>query len=184
MPHLLSNLFAERSMTKVASLHPNRASAERAAEAARQGAGLAPNQVVVLGPDDAKRRNAELFSRSLQPESRGIFRSIGRTHAVLGVLGLVAGLVVYVALRASGSPAVATSPWLALVLCVFITTACGLMLGGALALRPDQIRVIARVRSGLRAGRWAVAVHALSADQAAQAGHALQRAGGEVLRSA
>ena len=59
----------------------------------------------------------------------------------------------------------------------------GLILGGAIALRPDHGRVIGLVRCGLKRGQWAVVAHPTSAGQTDQAIASLGTGSLRVVRS-
>lgn len=181
MASLLRGVFGERSLTKLAGLYGERAAAERAALEVTRAAGLQPAQVRILGPEDAHRSHREWFSRSVEPETGGIFRTLLRTHLVLGVVGAVAGVLLYATLVGTRQAMVVGSPLLSFIAIVGFATTFGLMAGGLLSLRPDHTLLINQLRTGLKGNRWAVVVHPTDERQVQAAREALQASGAKVL---
>ena len=165
MGYLLQGLFGEKSLTKVVGLFANEAAARAAAVSLAKAALLAPDQVLTLSPQDEGDARDKLLGHKMEPEERGIARTLVRTHLVLGVLAAAAGFALYAGLRASGQPAILASPWLSLAVIVGFSSVFGLMLGGLLALRPDHVKLISDLRKALTAGSWAVVAHPVSAKQ-------------------
>lgn len=183
MEHAMKGLFGEASLTKVAGLFPDRGQADAAAAALLGTPGLAPGQVRVLGPRDASMGRREIFGRTLEPEQRGISRTLFLTHGIFGLLGALAGGLLFLWFYRSGQPMVAASPSLAFGAIVGFATAFGLMLGGLVAIRPDHVWLIASVRSGLKANKWAVIVHPVDVVQTSAARELLLKGGAEILKT-
>lgn len=181
MAFMLQGLFGERSLTKLAGLYGERAEAERAAAELARAAGLQPSQLRILGPEDAARSHREWFSRAVEPETRGIFRTILRTHAVTGTVGVALGVLLYAVLFGTGVPMVRSSPWLSFFVIVGFVATFGLMVGGLLSLRPDHALLINELRTGLKANRWAVVVHPTDERQVDAARRSLEASGAKVL---
>jgi hypothetical protein len=169
------NLFGERSLTLVAASFLNGNDADRAAGVLRRA--LPAGSVDVLRPSDAD------ASRKMAPDPSGIWRTLVRTHLLLGVVGPVVGVLVAFGLWALGWPALRASPWLAMLFLGLLGGFVGMMAAGLLSLRPDQSRVILHVRERMRRGRWAVVAHPRDRRQAVLAQSQLEMAGGEVMRS-
>ncbi len=163
----------EVSNSKVAAIYSDLATARRQAERLRTALGLSERQVQVLVPRD---RHA---GRKLEPESHGIYRTMLWAHLKLGVAGVVAGLLVYMALRMADVAMIVLSPWLSLMALVFFGAVAGLMLGGLITLRPDHDAYVMKVLSALRGGDSAIVVHAMSAAQKRSAEEFLQRDGAD-----
>lgn len=183
MENILKGMFGEVSLTKVAGLFPGKGQADAAAADLMKTPGMAPGQVRVLGPQDATMSHRDIFGRSLEPEQRGIFRTLFITHGVTGVIGAIVGVLLFVGLYRSGQPMIASSPLLAFIAIVGFSITFGLMLGGLVAIRPDHVWLISAVRSGLKQGRWAVIVHPVNAGQTAAARELLQKSGAEILKT-
>lgn len=174
-------MFGERSTTKLAGVFGSRSNAEAAMQRLAKLPGFQPGQVRLLGPKDARASHREVFGRRLQPEQRGIASTLVRAHVVWGVVGLLIGLALFFWLYSRGQPMVASSPMLAFIAIVGFATTFGLLIGGAVALRPDHVRLISAVRRALREQQWAVVVHPTDAEQAERAKALLQGSANELI---
>ena len=183
MGYLLQGLFGEKSLTKVVGIFASEAAARAAAQSLAQAAALATGQVRTLAPQDEGDERDKLLGHKMEPEERGIARTLVRTHLVLGVLAAAAGFALYAALRASGQAAIVASPWLSLAVIVGFSFVFGLMLGGLLSLRPDHVKLIYDLRKALSAGSWAVVAHPVSATQVQATVDYFASTGARVLRS-
>ncbi|MDQ8020246.1 MAG: hypothetical protein REI94_00295 [Moraxellaceae bacterium] len=171
------HLFGERSLTLVAATFENRDTARMAATLVHQRCPLAGWQVAVAGPGEPA------LSRKLEPEEGGIARTLLRTHALLGLVGMLAGLAAGMWLVAVDWPGSLSAPLVSTVVIAAFGMLAGLMLGGLLSLRPDHTFVIDRVSNATRRGRWAVVVHPEGAAQTRAAMRALRVAGSAPIRS-
>ena len=183
MGYLLQGLFGEKSLTKVVGIFDSEAAARAAAVSLAEAARLAPDQVRTLSPHDEHGQRDKLLGRKMEPEGRGIVRTLVRAHLVLGALGAAAGVALYAALRASGQPAILASPRLSLAAIVGLACVFGLLLGGLLSLRPDHVKLITDIRTALTAGSWAVVAHPVDATQTQAAVDHFASTGARVLRS-
>ena len=170
-------LFAERSLTLVAALFAEPAAARRAAETLRERLHAGEREVSVVAPGDPD------IARKLEPEQAGIWRTLKRSHLVLGALGFGLGLLLAAALVVGGWPAAVASPWATTAVCAGFGSIAGMLLAGLLTLRPDHAVVIRKLRHELERGRCAVVAHPRDASAASAASAALEAAGGEVVRS-
>ena len=183
MGFLLQGLFGEKSLTKVVGIFASEAAARAAAVSLAKAARLAPDQVRTLAPQDEGDARDTLLGHKMEPEERGIVRTLVRTHLVLGVLAAAAGFALYAALCASGQPAILASPWLSLAVIVGFSCVFGLMLGGFLSLRPDHVKLISDLRQALTAGSWAVVAHPVNPRQVQAAVDYFASTEARVLRS-
>lgn len=181
MEHTLKGLFGEQSVTKVVGLYGTQNDAEAAAAQARALQGMLPTQVRLLGPQDAKVSHREFFGRTLEPEQRGIFRTLFKAHAITGGVGAVIGLLLYTWLYSTGQPMVASSPVVAFIVFLNFGTVFGLIVGGLIALRPDHVKLITSVRSALAGNRWALVLHPVNEAQVQAAKALLIASGAETL---
>ena len=166
---------AELSNSKVAAIFADPAAAREAAGRLRQTLQLEEAQVQLIAPGDPRP------GRKLEPESQGIFRTMMRAHLRLGLLGAVAGAVVFAVLWAKGIPYIVNSAVMAAAVMVGFGAVAGLFLGGLLTLRPDHDPYITRVYAALEKGRTAVVVHSFSREQNAQALEFLKQFSDEVV---
>ncbi|RZA18838.1 MAG: riboflavin biosynthesis protein RibA [Lysobacteraceae bacterium] len=169
-----SPLSGELSNSKVAAVFRDPAAARAAADGVAVALSLESAQVQLLTPGEP------YPGRKLEPESRGIWRTIVRAHVRLGLVGAGVGLLVFAALHAYGLPLIVNSPVAAGFALLFFGTIAGLMLGGLVALRPDHDRYVEAARDAMDAGSTTVVIHAFSSAQAGQAAEFLRVQGGEV----
>jgi hypothetical protein len=169
-----SPITGELSNSKVAAVFPNEVVALQAGQEVAAVLSLGSAQVQVIGPAEHHP------GRILEPESRGIFRTIVLAHVRLGIAGAVIGLLAFAGLYAARLPFIVNSPVAAALVLLFFGWIGGLMLGGLVSLRPDHDRYIEATRDAMDAGKTTVVVHAFSAEQAGQAAEFLRAQGGEV----
>ncbi len=176
-------LFGERALTKVIGVYADRVAAVAAREQLKRVPGLDAERVLLLSPDEPPDPQHLAFSRRLEPEPRGIERTLIRTHLILGGLGAVAGLMVFMVMWLYGQSVAQESPALMLSVTLFFGTLFGLLGGGFLSLRLDHVRVIAIARSAMRRGRWVVVVHPRNPAQTRDALGILRDSSRRVVRS-
>ena len=169
------NLFGERSLTLVGAEFPDLASASAAARALEADA-MVEGEVAVVGPGDP--RAAARF----EPEQAGILSTALRSHAILGVAGLLAGLVG--AAYAVGTwQAAASSAGLTAVFMAVMGAFFGMIVAGLITLRPDHALIISTLGRALARGRWTVVVRPLSERITHRAMATLRAAGAKPVRS-
>lgn len=173
----LSSLTGEISDSKVAASFQDERCARRIAHALRRALRLKPSQVQVITPQDRHP------GRKLEPEGRGIVRTIIIAHLKLGAAGVAAGALLFALLYLADLGLVTGSPGFAAALIMGYGGVFGLMAGGLVSLRPDHDPYIHRVREALREGRSAVVVHAFDAGQRKAAERALAAEGGDSIRT-
>ncbi|WP_312305651.1 hypothetical protein [Pulveribacter sp.] len=181
MDYLLQGMFGEKSLTKVVALFPDQAGAEAMIGRLLRLPGMEPSQVRLLSRQDLRTHRADLFGRKMEPEQRGIFHTAFRAHLVTGFAGFALGLVLYAYLMSTGHPMMTSSPLLAFIAIVGFATTFGLLVGGLITIRPDHVRVIAKTRSALRAGQWALVVHPTDSHQTQLAQELLEGSGASTV---
>jgi hypothetical protein len=169
-----SPVTGELSNSKVAAVFAELGAARRAAEGVAGELSLGSAQVQVIVPGE------KLPGRKLEPESRGIWRTIVVAHVRLGIAGAVVGVLAFAALYASGVPFIVNSPVAAPLALLFFGAVAGLMLGGLVSLRPDHDPYVEAAREAMAEGSTTVVVHAFSSEQAGHAAEYLRAQGGEV----
>lgn len=169
-------IFGERSLTLIGALFPDFASADAAQRSLKRDAALV-GEVMMIGPDD------RLTAMKIEPEQKGIWGTLWRSHVVLGVGGFLLGLLASAALWASGWSAARLKPGYTTLFITVLFSFAGGMLGGLLTLRPDHARVIGKLRRALNQRQWAVVVRPTRAEHAALAMEPLQQLGAGPLRS-
>lgn len=183
MKHWYEAIFGERSLTKVAGLFGSRSEAEGAALHLLQGAGMGDSQVRLLGPGAGSPAHSDMLAKEMEPEDAGIWRTIIRAHVTMGLIGAFAGTVLYLGLLATGTPLLRSTMLMSWVAMAGFGGTFGLLIGGLLSLRPDQGRLINRVRRALQQGMWAVVAHPIGSEQTHKAVDVLEHDHALVLRS-
>ena len=145
--------------TKVSAEFEQKESANEVMHSLTEGAGFKRDQVRLIVPDDRQ------LGRKLEPETQGIARTLARSHLVLGILGLVLGLCAAWWLTTFGPTITQASPLLTYVALAIIFPFLGLLLAGAISLRPDHDLVVAKARKAAGEGRWTVVVHCTDSDE-------------------
>ena len=169
-----SPITGELSNSKIAAVFPHEGAARAAAQSVAAALSLGPAQVQVVTPGEPHP------GRKLEPETRGIWRTIVVAHVRLGIAGAVVGLLAFAALYASDIPFIVQSPVAAALVLLFFGSVAGLMLGGLVSLRPDHDRYVEATRDAMAAGDTTVVVHAFSAEQRDRAADLLRAQGGDV----
>jgi hypothetical protein len=159
MMNIVKLFFGEHSLSKVAASYDSESAAMSAARAVECLPHMYSRQVQLVHPQDKD------WGRKLEPEAAGIWRTAVRSHVTCATVGFAAGTLLFAALMLGGVEAVRSTPGMSLVAMVLFGTMFGLMVGGLLTIRPDHEAVIAPVREGVKAGRWAVVVHPASRQQ-------------------
>jgi hypothetical protein len=170
----MTAVTGEWSNSKLAAVFTEERAARAAAQAVTADLSLRPEQVSVITADEPHP------GRKLEPEDRGIWRTVIKAHVRLGIAGAVAGLLVFAVLYLLGVQFVVASPVAAALVMLFFGAVAGLMLGGLISLRPDHDRYIDATREAVAAGDTTVLVHASSAEQRDQAAKLLRARGGDV----
>lgn len=169
-----SPLTGEASNSKLAAVFAQARDARAAAQAVATALSLEAGQVQVIAPTEPHP------GRRLEPETRGIWRTIVVAHARLGLAGAVLGLLAFALLYAAQVPFIASSPVASALVLLFFGAIGGLLLGGLVALRPGHVRYVDATRAAIAAGDTTVVVHAFSTQQRDRAAELLRHHGGEV----
>ncbi|MFO7764744.1 MAG: hypothetical protein R6V61_13550 [Wenzhouxiangellaceae bacterium] len=165
----------ESSDHKLAAIFASEPAAREAAVEVVDALGLDNDQVKVIkaGDDDAERK--------LEPESRGIWHTLIRAHLWLGLAGAVIGAILYFALSVAGVPFVVGNPAWASSMFIVLCFVGGLLVGGAVTVRPDHAPYIRAAVSALRDGKSLVIVHARDLEQLRQAKEELEKHDADVI---
>lgn len=174
---LITSLSGERSASKAALVVADETSARTIAADIQRELGLTDRQVVVMTPHSRR------VGRALEPESRGILNTILVAHYKLGIVGLVAGILVFAILYGFGIEAVTRSPGLAIAVVASFGIVFGLMAGGLVALRPDHDPYLQGVITALEEGQCAVVIHSFDDAEHERAVEWLSRFGQDVIKT-
>ncbi|MCX7034032.1 MAG: hypothetical protein NT046_08695 [Arenimonas sp.] len=170
-------ITGEVSNSKLAGVFNTEASARAGVDAVVFGAGLQASQVKLVTPAEPHP------NIKLQPEGAGIWRTILVAHLWFGIGGIAAGLLAWGVLMWLGVTLIVSSALVSGIAFVFMGGIAGLMLGGLVALRPDQDRYVQATQDAIAERRFTVLVHALSNNEADRAATVLGGLGAEVTRT-
>lgn len=172
------SIVGERAPTLVAALFGSADNARRALESLRELQLAEATNATLIQPGEAGSAG-----HKLEPDSRGIWRTLKRSHLVLGTAGLLLGLLVGFGLSMSDAAVFEAFPLLLPLILAVLGAFVGMLVAGLITVRPDHDVVINSVRSATRKGQWAVIVHPTNADQSNLAYRTLENAGGDMVRS-
>jgi hypothetical protein len=170
-----SAVFGEKSLSKVGAAFETAERALEAADRLKRETGIDPDHVRLLEPDD------RAIGRKLEPETRGIFRTLTRAHLSLGAAGVLLGVLIALVLVMIDVPVFTSNPGYTLMVFAFFGAIAGLLLGGLVTLRPDHGRLIAWVKESSGGGKWFVLVHARGHDEERKVKEALSAVSDKVV---
>ncbi|WP_347332867.1 hypothetical protein [Marinimicrobium locisalis] len=164
-----SRVSGEAIDHKLAAVFETDSEAQESADAVLEATSLEPDQVQIVRPGDTH------AGWELEPEDRGIWRTLVRSHLWLGLVGAVVGLSLYLVLFGVGVGFIANNAVVSVIVLTAFGGVFGLMVGGLVTLRPDHMPYIVTAQSALRAGKTVVAVHAHDHGQLEEANRELHR---------
>lgn len=152
-------LLGEKFPHKVSAEYNDQLSADLAVQSLVDNTELPRKQIYVVQPHDPN------MSRKIEPEVKGIARTLLKSHIVLGVGGFLLGLLVAALLVTLGPAMTRSSPLLTFIALGFLFPSVGLILAGLVSLRPDHDHLITKTRIATDASRWTVIAHCDSYEQ-------------------
>lgn len=161
----------------VAGVFEQRDQAARILERLRAEGIVPAERCELVGPDQGLAPGTALAT------SRATRRSLWRWHVGLGFAGLLVGLVLAAVLRSLQPAWFAVGDGLVFAVAGLFGATAGLLLAGAIGLRPDLGWFFSRLRERTGRGRWAVLVRARSAGEHARARAFLEREARSTLSS-
>ncbi|HUH60818.1 MAG TPA: hypothetical protein VL001_12180 [Candidimonas sp.] len=170
-------LFREKATTKVAAIFDTQVAASTTATRVKEAAGLQSTQLLLIEPYEKD------YAKKLEPETQGVARTALRAHLVLGLAGLVAGALIWIALYSAQLDAIRTTPGLSALAFLFFGAIAGMLLGGLITARPDHQLVVQRVQAATGDGRWSLVIHPRDAAQCDAVIATLAETDAEVARS-
>lgn len=157
------SLTGEQEDHKVAAVFDTEQDARGTARTLCETTSLTDEQVSVLGPRDSHQGS------ELEPEDQGIWQSLVRSHIGLGAGGAVTGFVAFLILSALGIGFIAQNAVVAAAVLAALGLMLGLLLAGAVTIRPDHTPYLVKAQSALQQGKYVLAVHASSSEQLQEA---------------
>lgn len=152
-------LQGENFPHKVSAQYNSQESADRAVQLLVDNDVLPRNQIRVVQPHDPN------IASKIEPEDKGIARTLTKSHIVLGGGGLVFGLLVAAILVTIGPALTRSSPMFTFIALGFLFCFLGLILAGVISLRPDHDLLIEKTRTATDTGHWTVIAHCASLEE-------------------
>lgn len=146
------NVIDEKHPGKVAGVYGRELSAKQAIKLLRSEGGFSAQEVNLVSPNDAH------FAEKIEPDDKGIGRTLLRTHLIFGSLGLVLGLILAAILAQFGPALTTSSPVMVYIALAPLGASMGLLVAGVTSLRPDHDGLINKTRHATNHDQWTVVV--------------------------
>ena len=114
--------------------------------------GISPTVINIVKPEDNN------ISKKIEPESQGIAKTIVKSHGWLGLIGMILGLIIATALVISGPEMTQSSPLFTYLVFIFFGLTFGMMIAGAVSIRPDHDPLITKTVEASHENHWTVIV--------------------------
>ncbi|AFJ03744.1 hypothetical protein Q7C_2623 [Methylophaga frappieri] len=157
------NLIDEAHPGKIAAVFNNETDARAAEKALLQSGFFSQDVINIIQPNDAN------LSHKIEPDSPGIAGTILKSHGVLGVVGLLAGLILASILITAGPTFTESNPGATYFALGFVGLMIGMMIAGAISLRPDHDPLITETVEASADNKWTIVVQAENRDGVNQA---------------
>lgn len=146
------NVIDEQYPAKVAGIFKTETDARSARQTLIDQGKFASKVINIVKPEDPS------ISEKIEPESDGIAKTTFKSHGILGVVGLFAGFILASILVAAGPTFTQDSPLPTYLALSFFGLLIGLMVAGAISLRPDHDPLITKTIEASQHQQWTVIV--------------------------
>lgn len=141
----------EKHTGRVAAVYDDKDSANAAKQKLIDN-GISPTVISIVKPDDSN------ISRKIEPESHGIAKTIVKSHGWLGLIGMILGALIATLLVTSGPEMTQSSPMFTYIAFIFFGLIFGMMLAGAISIRPDHDPLITKTVEASQENHWTLIV--------------------------
>ncbi len=148
-----TQLLGERKPGLVSGVFDSELEAKHAIDSLVHQGHIEPKYIDLVVPDDTR------LQKKLEPDSKGIGKTLVKTHVKLGIAGMVVGFLLAAVPVLLGVTLFIGSATSSIITFAMFGLFLGLLLAGFISLRPDHDPVISRTRGAVCKGRWAVVVH-------------------------
>lgn len=142
------NVIDEQHPAKVAAIFKTESDASSARQALIDQGDFASKLINIIKPEDPN------LSKKIEPESHGIAKTILKSHGILGIVGFILASI----LVAAGPTFTQNSPLPTYLALSFFGLLIGLMVAGAITLRPDHDPLINEIIEASHHQQWTVIV--------------------------
>lgn len=158
----------EKHPGKVAGVYAQESGAQQAIHLLRNEGGFSAEEVNLVPPDDTN------FDEKIEPDDKGIGRTLLGSHIILGGCGLAVGLILAAILSVYGPVLTTSSPTMVFIGLATLGTFFGLLVAGLVSLRPDHDGLINDTRHATNNQQWTVIVQTKDDEQQKQAKQLMQ----------
>lgn len=162
---------------KIAGVYEQEAKAQQAINLLRDQGGFSADEVALVAPNDVN------LGKKIEPDDQGIARTLLGSHVILGICGLVFGLVMAGILSLFGPALTTSSPLMVFIALPTLGAFIGLLVAGAVSLRPDHDPLINQTRDASRQHKWTVVVQIKDDKQIQQAKKLMQTSASSVVET-
>ena len=157
------HIIEEGHPGKIAGVYTQESGAKHAIHLLQSEGGFSADEVTLVPPNDAN------FGEKIEPDNKGIARTLLGSHIILGVGGLIFGLIMAAILSLYGPTLTTSSPLMVFIALPTLGVFIGLLAAGAVALRPDHDPLINQTRHATNHDKWTVVVQTKDHEQRQQA---------------
>ena len=162
------HIIEEGHPGKIAGVYTQEAGAKHAINLLQNAGGFSADEVTLVAPNDVN------FGEKIEPDNKGIARTLLGSHIILGACGLVFGLIIAGILSLYGPALTTSSPVMVFIALPTLGAFIGLLVAGAVSLRPDHDPLINQTRDATNHHKWTVVVQIKDDAQIQQAKKLLQ----------
>ena len=162
------NVIDENHPGKVAGVYGRELSAQQVMKLLRNEGGFSAQEVNLVPPNDVH------FAEKVEPDDKGIGRTLLRSHLIFGGIGLALGLILATILTQFGPVLTTSSPVMVFISLASLGTFIGLLVAGITSLRPDHDGLINATRHATNNQQWTVVVQTKDNVQKEQAKQLMQ----------
>lgn len=163
------HVIEEKKPGKVGAVFESEAAAKNAVKSLVSEGAINLQNIELVEPRDGS------FEHKVEPEDKGIARTLLKSHLVLGAVGLLAGLLASTLLVTVGPQLTRANPAFTFIPLTLICVFLGLLLAGLVSLRPDHDRLINKSRNAAKSGRWSVVVHTANTEEKQRAKNVMKK---------
>jgi hypothetical protein len=146
------NVIDEHYPGKVVGIHNEESCANKLSEKLIKEGGFLVEHISIVSPEDTD------FEHKLEPDSKGIGQTVLRSHLILGFGCSVVGLIIAGVLITIGPAFATSSPVMMLSAAAILGAFIGLLIAGAISIRPDHEQPINSARHATHHHQWSVVV--------------------------
>lgn len=162
---------------KIAGVYTQESGAKRAINLLQNEGGFTADEVALVAPNDVD------LGKKIEPDDQGIARTLLGSHVILGICGLVFGLIMAGILSVFGPALTTSSPVMVFIALPTLGAFIGLLVAGAVSLRPDHDPLINQTRDASSHHKWTVVVQIKDDEQIQRAKKLMQISASSVVET-